>query len=117
VPRDLLHRLSEYCALSKSRPFDDVGPIIFRHELSGSDARKLWSIITARQISSDDEQEEIPLEWVLDHEDSQKSEIARLLRMYGKADDGLSRIVMRAPVVDSYFRRSSGSARLPCRER
>jgi radical SAM superfamily enzyme YgiQ (UPF0313 family) len=117
VPRDLLHRLSEYCALSKSRPFDDVGPIIFRHELSGSDARKLWSIITARQISSDDEQEEIPPEWVLDHEDSQKSEIARLLRMYGKADDGLSRIVMRAPVVDSYFRRSSGGARQPCRER
>ena len=117
VPSDLLRRLSEYCALSKSRPFDDVGPILFRHELNGSDARKLWSIITAKQISSDDEQEEIPPEWILDHEDSQKSEIARLLRMYGKADDGLSRIVMRAPVVDSYFRRLRNSTLQACRER
>jgi len=104
VPTNLIRGLREYCLLSKVRPFDEIEPIVFRHALGESDAMRLLSIIKAQPLSDMDAQHDIPSEWVLDHHESQRTEITRLLRTYGRDHDGLSRIVMRAPIIDSYFR-------------
>jgi radical SAM superfamily enzyme YgiQ (UPF0313 family) len=101
---ELIRGMREFCALSKKQPFDNLEPIAFECRLDEESRKCLWAIINHREAAASNSSNSIPKRWLLDHTSYQKAEISRLLDMYGRSEDGHSRIVMRSPDMDLFHR-------------
>jgi hypothetical protein len=101
---ELIRGMREFCALSKKQPFDNLEPIAFECRLDEESRKCLWAIINHREAAASNSSNSIPIRWLLDHTSYQKAEISRLLDMYGRSEDGHSRIVMRSPDMDLFHR-------------
>ncbi|NBR23881.1 MAG: radical SAM protein [Micrococcales bacterium] len=106
APPEILLATRKYCSISKANPFQCNDPLEFKHYLNRQASRELWSIVASNSDWGDYFSDGCESStWTLRHNPSQQDEIKRLLDLYGDSDEGMARIVMRAPIIDKYFRR------------
>lgn len=104
LSKELVDALSRYSFHSKHLFLIDYSEAVLDIQLSESDLKRFLNSIGQSIPSDCYHSASIKLELTLCHNVSQRTEIERLLSFYGADLEGLARIVMRSPILDSKFR-------------
>ena len=105
LSKELVDALSKYSFHSKHLFLTDFSDVVLDIQLSESDLKRFFDSIGQKNIPSDCyHSAPIKLELTLCHNASQRTEIERLLSFYGAGLGGLTKIVMRSPILEPKFR-------------